>query len=303
MSGPISLFDEKLKDEDLYPAVQAYYHLEWRDFIMKTLHSHKLTEIMYVQSGHSTVQVNDESLTLRKGDLILIDADIPHRLVVGETSCRMMNIEFYFKPLETSFPSMKALQLENRELSGFLKERRSYFLFKDNDSMRHALTSLINSLNAGKHESDLIVQLYLAELFICLAVLFADSKQNGGITGRKYVEKVITYIHEHLDSDIRISDLAAHVSLNVSYLQRIFKKSTGQRLVDYITHHRIEKAKMLLQNTDLPIADICAYVGMNSRQYFSAIFKEKAGSSPAQFRRDTVKVNYHNLEGFIKKSE
>ena len=93
------------------------------------------------------------------------------------------------------------------------------------------------------------------------------------------------YIHQHYDCDIQAKDIAAVVNLHPVYLQRIFKSNMNQTLTEYMAELRIEKAKMLLARTDVPIIEIADYVGFNSRQYFSALFKKHTGYSPAAYRK------------------
>ena len=53
---------------------------------------------------------------------------------------------------------------------------------------------------------------------------------------------------------------------------------------EYLTRLRMEKAEMLLARTDIPIIEISGYVGINSRQYFSFLFKKHTNATPSQYR-------------------
>jgi AraC family transcriptional regulator, melibiose operon regulatory protein len=61
-------------------------------------HSHNEIEIMYVIEGKCVVETATETVPMKKGDLILLDSNIPHRLVVdNENPCRMLNLEFFLQ--------------------------------------------------------------------------------------------------------------------------------------------------------------------------------------------------------------
>lgn len=92
------------------------------------------------------------------------------------------------------------------------------------------------------------------------------------------------YINENLGSDLSLGYLAEAAGVSSSYLSRIFKDSIGMNLVDYITSRRMEKAKELLEKTDLHIETIAAQVGFPTHHYFSKRFKQYYGYPPKYFR-------------------
>ncbi|MNC19886.1 Bifunctional transcriptional activator/DNA repair enzyme AdaA [compost metagenome] len=104
--------------------------------------------------------------------------------------------------------------------------------------------------------------------------------QNTGL----YVKQIIEFLHQNYDQPIQVGDVASAVNLHPGYMQRIFKTRTGKTIISYLTEVRIEKAKMLLLQTDVPILDISDYVGIGSRQYFHTLFKKYTGQTPTEYR-------------------
>src|SRR5659263_357624 len=77
-----------------YIEVEAFYYKAWEAFRMKP-HVHDATEIMYVLSGSATACVNNDVFTLYAGNLIMIDAQQYHALIMEPgQKCRIMNLEF-----------------------------------------------------------------------------------------------------------------------------------------------------------------------------------------------------------------
>lgn len=92
------------------------------------------------------------------------------------------------------------------------------------------------------------------------------------------------YIEQHLIEEISVSALAEHLGCSVSHVMRSFKKQLDMTVVEYITKKRIEKAKQLLLNTDLPIMTIADYTGYPDYSYFTRVFKKETGVTPRDYR-------------------
>lgn len=101
---------------------------------------------------------------------------------------------------------------------------------------------------------------------------------------KKVIKDIISIVEENYMNDISLEWLAEKVYLSPGYISYLFKKEIGQSLVKYITAYRLEKARDLLQNTNMKIVDICDNVGYNNISYFCSIFRNYFGVSPAKFR-------------------
>jgi YesN/AraC family two-component response regulator len=99
-----------------------------------------------------------------------------------------------------------------------------------------------------------------------------------------YVEKIISYIREHYQDSVSFAKLAKEMHLTRNYLSYLFKKETGMSFIQYLTKYRIERAKELLQESDLLIYEIAEKVGYSDPAYFSRVFKTITGSSPLEFK-------------------
>ena len=99
-----------------------------------------------------------------------------------------------------------------------------------------------------------------------------------------YIRRSIDFLHQNYDRSIQVKDIAAAVSLHPGYLHRIFKAHTGRTITDYLNILRMEKSRMLLAQSDIPVAEIADYVGVSSRQYFHLLFKKYTGLTPVEYR-------------------
>jgi AraC-like DNA-binding protein/mannose-6-phosphate isomerase-like protein (cupin superfamily) len=290
-----SLYNLDLRRDEIQAKVVAYYYKHWHDFNMP-YHKHNSVEIMYVISGKCTVNTVNDLYLMHKGDFILLDANVPHNLVVDKDSpCRMLNIEFIFEHRTANFPSIKDLEQGNPVLASLLARARPYILLRDSDEVYHTLKNLVFELDKGSLSNEWMVQLQLAQLLIRVAGLAAELEDPSYQHFDLYVKNAMDYIHHHYDYPIQVKDIAASINLHPGYFHRIFKSNTGQTVVEYLTSLRVEKAKMLLGHTDIPVAEISDSIGINSREYFSAIFKKQTGQTPGAYRKSIEKVKWTNL--------
>lgn len=93
------------------------------------------------------------------------------------------------------------------------------------------------------------------------------------------------YVREHYGETISLEIISRYIGLNPAYFSSVFKKTTGQNFMDYVTEVRVENAKSLLIRTDKDVADIAECAGYSDVKYFSKIFKKNAGLSPSEFRK------------------
>lgn len=98
------------------------------------------------------------------------------------------------------------------------------------------------------------------------------------------VHTVKRYISRHIDYDLSRDTIANQVFLNPDYLSRIFKKETGYSISDYVQNERMNLAKELLSQTNMPISSIAAAVGHTNFSHFARIFKKHADLGPTEYR-------------------
>lgn len=92
------------------------------------------------------------------------------------------------------------------------------------------------------------------------------------------------FIEEHLSEDLCIANIAAVAYMSPFHFARAFKAATGQPPHRYVTHRRIERAKILLSVTRLPIAEVANRVGFSNQSHFSAQFRRATGTTPKGYR-------------------
>ena len=102
----------------------------------------------------------------------------------------------------------------------------------------------------------------------------------------RIINKIVRFVQSHLAEEISLSVLAEEFHFSAQYVSQLFKNEIGVNFLTYLTNIRMEKAKKLLLNTDLPIAEISEQSGYGDYRVFTKVFKKSEGVTPSQYRHD-----------------
>lgn len=124
-----------------------------------------------------------------------------------------------------------------------------------------------------------------------LGRLFTLSESLADFNGQKQAERtsdmiglIHRYVHEFLHEELSLTKLSELVHLSPTYLSRMYKQTTGQGLLEYVTDVRITRSKQLLKSTSHKIQEISTLVGLDSAAYFTRLFKKETGVTPQEYR-------------------
>ena len=112
------------------------------------------------------------------------------------------------------------------------------------------------------------------------------SSAKGGLAAWQ-LKRATELLHENLDGHIQLSQLARECGLSTSYFARSFKAAFGVSPHQWLTQHRIEHAKELM-NQKLPLRDVALQSGFCDQPAFTRAFQRLVGVSPARWRRHSV---------------
>ena len=98
------------------------------------------------------------------------------------------------------------------------------------------------------------------------------------------IDRAQEYIMQNYKKDISLDDVSREVDISPYYFSKLFKEATGDNFIEYLTNIRIDKAKELLDNTNLSMKEICVQVGYSNPNYFSRIFKKIVGVTPTEYK-------------------
>ncbi|SCY85030.1 two component transcriptional regulator, AraC family [Paenibacillus polysaccharolyticus] len=98
------------------------------------------------------------------------------------------------------------------------------------------------------------------------------------------IGEALAYIETHLGEPMTMRELADSLHLNSSYFSVLFKEQVGLNFSEYLMRKRVQRAKELLVQTNLPISEIAERVGYQTDKYFIKVFKSLENISPSKYR-------------------
>lgn len=112
-----------------------------------------------------------------------------------------------------------------------------------------------------------------------------DSKIAASLNKDSIADKIQEYIQSNFSrQDFTANEISEELDLSLGYLRQIFKNEKGITLNDYIINCRIEKAKELLETTEMTAKEIAEDIGYYDNRYFYTLFKKKVGMTTDEYR-------------------
>ena len=235
--------------------------------------------LLFLQGGGASVCVNDTVFELHgsiffritAGDAVRIETD-ENRTELFLVLCRCL-----YDPLAG----------------------RNTFLAKDTGNTRSMLIKGAEKVSKIRElyskmlkiwgERDALKEVRLLQLFYALLdVYYSLILDDGGLPAEKDVfETTRKWLEEHCTEDIRIKDLGSLTGSSETKIYDLFQKKTGISPVQYLIRLRLDRACLLLANTNMTIEDISSACGFNEKGYFSRLFLQKQGTTPGRWRKNS----------------
>lgn len=238
------------------------YHL-----IRKNYNSLLITHII---NGTFTFVKEDKHITARAGDTVILDCYQPHEYYTNDS----------FESIWIHISGANSFELfqEVEKSEGNLVKCR------DIQHVKKLLFRIFESISGVNPPSELNMSLDIYKLFAEL--LNPQSiKSKGEANYEDNIQEIKNYITENLNERLTVQKLADKTLMSISHFSRVFKQQTGFSPYEYVLITRLNKAKYLLQKTEMSVAAIAYETGFNSESNFICFFTENEGVSPGKFRK------------------
>ena len=161
--------------------------------------------------------------------------------------------------------------------------------FATSDPFLHQIgVALKSALIKQSNTSRLYAETLVNSLILHLLEHYCTTRPNiqklgSGQLPRYKLRQVIDYINAYLDRDLGLKELATVVQMSPNYFSQLFKQTTGITPHQYVIRYRIERAKYLMQQNKLSLAEISTQVGFVDQSHLHRHFKRLVGVTPKTY--------------------
>ncbi len=252
------------------------------------LHKHSEYELNFVENCPGARRAVGDSLeVVGDYDMCLLGGGIEHEWQQHEcTSENIHEITIQFADDLISGPLLEKNHLAS--IKKLLKDSEVGVVF-DMDAILHTyqrietLIKLDNGFYQVLKLLEILYELSRSNYRQLASTTFANTDVE---TESRRVQKVTTYVSEHLKEDIRLQTLADLIGMTPASFSRFFKLRTHKSISDYIIEARLGYAARKLADSAMSILEVCYTSGFNNISYFNRIFKKKKGCTPTEFRNN-----------------
>lgn len=254
-------------------------------------HAHDDYELHFIVATTGKVFVGDYIGHYQPGQLILTGPHLPHNWICQENEHAVPVRDMAIRFSHESFSNGMKVIPEFSEILPLLANAKSgvEFLDLDRDFLIESYHKVRDSKGFTRlsHAFSLLQRLMETQQYRLLSTVQIDHKSSD--TLQRKINTVVDYVSQNYSQPICLSDVAGLIGMSDSHFSRFFKKSTGNRFIEFVNQVRVSRACILLAETDEQIANICFQVGFNNVANFNRRFQELKGVTPRDFRAQSSK--------------
>ena len=259
-------------------------------FIEFPAHKHNYIEFNYVYKGKLTELIHNKTIELKEGEIIFLNKDITH--VIEKSSEEDIIINFIIRP--EFFDFILNLSENDNVIFSFLL--KSLYLNKNNKG-EYIYFKVSNEKNIQEILEKIIIEIYepsimsstTIKLLVGLLIVELIKKPDKIeiYSEDNYDSLMLIEVLKYIDNNyatatlFEISEILKQPHYKIS---KLVKKHTNMTFKELLQEKRLNKAKQLLNETDISVVEIISLVGYENLTYFYKIFKEKYGYTPKKYK-------------------
>jgi AraC-like DNA-binding protein/mannose-6-phosphate isomerase-like protein (cupin superfamily) len=253
-------------------------------------HSHTFFELFYVYNGTCKQNINQRNITLQTGDICIVPPGVTHNIEVFDESI-VINVLMRKSTLHNIF--FNFLRIPNILSAFFLnniysKNGTDFIIFhtgNDTELKEKFIYMLWESINKNIYYYQMISNTIML-IFGLLIRNYETSVDMPTFTHKADVQRfaLLQFIQDNF-ANINLDDVAERFHYTPEYTSKLIKSTTGMTFTQILQQVRIERAQILLQDTNLSIANIGNQIGYETTEHFIRTFKKVNHVTPAEYRR------------------
>ena len=252
---------------------------------------HDFWEIVYVDFGELEAVADGNRSVLRQGQVIFHRPWEMHNIYATGSFASVFIVSFECFNQAMQFFTHKILTLNNAErdlIAGILREGKHVFTEPFNVMDQTELIKKSNTVFGAEQ----LVKMQLEHLLISLVRNSTGAGQSTAQTTitkllneQHIVDTVITLLVDNVYGSVSLDEISEQLSFSKSYLEMLFKKSTGGGIIKYFNQIKVNEAKRLISEGVYSFTEIAEMLHFGSIHYFSRIFKQNTCMSPTGYEK------------------
>lgn len=223
-------------------------------------------ELVYVLRGQGDICLGNRQFTVRTGDLVCFCPGVLHSLSVARQPCmEFYGVHFTLPSDVDRLPLPEVAKIEPpgrleplfKSLFEIYKQKTYLYQWRQNVLLEQILCEILSALHGENAPAELI-----------------------------RIKKVLEHIHEDPARPFTLEELTARSGVKKTLFLQSFRRVIGTTPKQYILGLRLEYARDLLLETDVPVAQVAERCGFSDSFYFSRCFKNHFSTSPRQYRKE-----------------
>lgn len=256
-------------------------------------HTHDFFEINYVYSGRCNNLVEEQSIIMSQGDMILIHPGAFHSPYAGK-NCKVLNFlidkEWLLNEVKGIIPCENPVY-DFFERAGHKDFYKFAVFYKGNTAKQKK--RIAKRLIDAKFDTSPVKHLLMETIIIELLALLMSEPEYCQLSDRQgrntnKMVPLLTFVAENF-ATVTLEMISEKYFYSKTHICRMFLKHTGKTFNQTVIDIRIANAIALLKTTDLTVEKIAMQVGYDSVEYFQRLFKKKTGISPGEYKRETAR--------------
>lgn len=241
---------------------------------------HFKPEIHFQLEGESEFIVPGGKLLLLAGEIAILPALVPHRLLLagGRSASRRMVVGFYSSAVSIHYDQADRGDSPAVEAIGFYHTARLRQLVE--------LTELVIDYHQGNrpHAATVRHALEMSLLWMLVDLLDDEVSEMGSDSNRIFQIKWL--VHSHLSNpELSVTFLAEQMRVSAGHLSHLFGEGADGSLIQYIHQQRVARAIEALGSNKLSVSEIAWACGFTDPGYFGRIFRKQTGLTPQAYRK------------------
>lgn len=248
-------------------------------------HWHHHIEVLYIKEGALKLDTPTSSFVLKKDSLFIVNSEEIH-MTRNNMKTHYLLLQIPIALLEQSIPNHQNVRYEEMPSSNLTIEKLPYY------------NQLVKNLNAMyaiySQQQDGYALSFNRYLYTFLDILYTHFRLQQAHQNLPYgkhhqhIKKAMEYIDLNCNNPLTIQDIAGHLALNPEYFCRLFKKNTGNTVMEYVNQVRLSRFYDELLHSKQTITTLQNRYGFTNHKALVRLFRERYGSTPSEFRKHQI---------------